>query len=75
MMAKKLHLNTSPLTGTIFAGHVLKCGNIWAANKQDVTIEALGAVIDHLRLKGTDVILEDADNTYTLTLTVKAKGE
>jgi len=46
-MAKKLHIGTSPLTGTIFAGTVLKDGMTWGAGKQDVTIEALVAVAEH----------------------------
>ena len=41
---KKLHVAASPLTGTIFCGSVLKDGRTWAANKQDVTIDALVAV-------------------------------
>jgi len=46
-MTKKLHIECSPSTGTIFAGHVLKNGTVWAKNKQDVTIEALVAAADH----------------------------
>ena len=45
-MSKKLHVAASPLTGTIYAGTVLKSG-IWGANKQDVTMEALVAVAQH----------------------------
>ena len=41
---KPIHIANSPLTNTIFAGHVLK-GNRWAAGKQDVTAEALRAEI------------------------------
>jgi hypothetical protein len=44
---KKIHIAASPLTGTIFAGHALKDGRIWAANKQDVTIDALVSVAEH----------------------------
>jgi len=40
-MTKNLHVATSPLTGTIFAGSVLKDGRTWGASKKDVTIEAL----------------------------------
>ena len=40
---KKIRIGTSPLTGTIFAGTVLKDG-MWAAGKQDVTDDALFAV-------------------------------
>ncbi|MEL4399094.1 hypothetical protein AAEJ42_02280 [Shewanella algae] len=47
-MTKKLHVGTSPLTNTIFAGGVLKDGMTWASNKQDVTIDALVAVAQHV---------------------------
>ena len=46
MMSKRLHVAASPLTGTIYAGTVLKDG-LWGANKQDVTMEALVAVAQH----------------------------
>ena len=41
---KTTHIATSPLTNRIYAGHVLKCGTSFAANKQDVTGAACGAV-------------------------------
>ena len=44
---KNLHIATSPLTGTIFCGTVLKDGRTWGANKKDMTIEALVAVAEH----------------------------
>lgn len=44
---KPIHVAASPLTGTIFAGTVLKDGRTWAAGKRDVTIEALVAVAEH----------------------------
>ena len=47
-MSKPIHVGTSPLTNTIFAGHILKDGCTWASNKQDVTIEALVAVAQHV---------------------------
>lgn len=47
-MFKKLHVGTSPLTNTIFCGTVLKDGCTWGANKQDVTVDALVAVAQHI---------------------------
>lgn len=47
-MSKKLHVGNSPLTNTIFAGSVLKDNRTWAANQQDVTIDALVAVAQHV---------------------------
>ena len=43
----KLTLGCSPLTGTIFAGKVLK-DVMWCANKVNVTDSAVGAVAEHL---------------------------
>ena len=45
---KNLHVGLSPLTNKIYAGSVLKCGTVWAANKTDVTNEAIQAVVDHI---------------------------
>lgn len=61
-MKKKLHVACSPLTGTIFAGNVLKSGDTWAANKQDVTIEALFAVAEHCVMFGKPVELSKEIN-------------
>jgi hypothetical protein len=47
-MSKKLHVATSPLSNTIFAGTVLKDGCTWSASKQEVTTDALVAVADHV---------------------------
>ena len=52
---KPIHIATSPLTSRIFAGHVLKCGTAWAANKQDVTGAACGAVCEHVMANGGTV--------------------
>ena len=46
-MKKKLHVGASPLTGTIYAGTLLKDGMTWAADRQDVTMDALVAVAQH----------------------------
>ena len=40
-MKKKLRVSASPLTGTIYAGTLLKDGRTWATDKQDVTMDAL----------------------------------
>ena len=50
-----LHIAVSQLSNTIFAGSVLKSGNVWAANKQDVTTEALVAVAQHVVAFGKPV--------------------
>lgn len=60
-MNKKLHIGTSPLTNTIFAGGVLKDGRTWAANKQDVTIDALVAVAQHVEQFGKPVEIRNGN--------------
>jgi hypothetical protein len=69
-MKKDLHIAANPLTGTIFAGKVLRRG-IWAANKQDVTIEALVAVAQHAIHFGAPVVVSEADGTPKYRITVE----
>ena len=56
-IGKKLHVATSPLSNTIFAGTILKDGRTWSASKQDVTTEALVAVAEHVLNFGEPVII------------------
>lgn len=56
-MSKPLHVGTSPLTNRIYAGNVLKDGRSWAANKQDVTGSACGAVAEHVLTNGEPVVV------------------
>jgi hypothetical protein len=62
-MDKKIHVGCSPLTGTIFAGRILKDGRTWASGKEDVTIEALTAVAQHVEQFGEPVEISLADGT------------
>lgn len=71
MSKRPLHVAISPLTGTIFAGHVLKGGGVWAANKQDVTIEALVAVAQHVEKFGAPVVISRENGTPEYEITVK----
>ena len=59
-MKNKLRIAVSPLTNTIFAGKTLKDG-VWAAGKQDVTMECLNAVAAHVKAFGEPVKVTDAD--------------
>ena len=70
----KLHISSSPLTGTIFAGKVLKDGRTWGSNKQDVTIEALVAVAEHALKFGKPIEITKADGTPEYRITVKKLG-
>ena len=66
-----LHIGTSPLSGTIFAGKVLKASGIWSANKQDVTIEALVAVAEHALIFGKPVVISNPDGSPLYKITVE----
>ena len=67
---KKLHIAASPLTGTIFAGTVLKSGT-WAAGKQDLTIEALVAVAEHGLMFGRPIEIRTPDGKPEYRITVE----
>lgn len=47
-MSKKLTLGVSPITRTVYAGSLLKCGTVWAANKTDVTQEFMGCIKEYI---------------------------
>ena len=65
---KKIKIAMSPLTGTIFAGTILKDG-MWAAGKQDVTVDALVAVAQHCERFGQPVeITCDGKIEYRITV-------
>lgn len=68
---KNIHIATSPLTGTIFCGNVLKDGRTWAANKQDKTIEALVAVAEHVIKFGEPVEISRPDGTLEYRIVVE----
>lgn len=73
-MNKKLHIAVSPLTGTIFAGRVLKSG-LWGADKQDVTIDALVAVAEHSLKFGKPIEITDSEGKPEYRITVEQIGE
>ena len=70
-MSKSLHVAASPLTGTIFAGSVLKDGRTWGKNKKDVTIEALVAVAEHALKFGKPVEISQPDGAPVYRITVE----
>ena len=71
MRNRKLHVATSQLTGTIFAGTVLRDGRTWGANKTDVTIDALVAVAEHGQKFGKPIEISRADGTPEYRITVE----
>ncbi len=70
MKDKTLHVAASPLSGTIFCGQVLKSG-VWAANKQDVTLEAILAVVDHATKFGRPIEISDINGNILHKITVE----
>ena len=63
---KEITIGTSPPTGTIFAGKILKSGT-WGANKQDVTNQAVKAVALHLLTVDEKVIFGIEGKRYELS--------
>lgn len=56
-MKKSIHVQKSPLTNTIYAGHLIDAGARWGANRTDVTGEACAAVAQHVLANGEPVIV------------------
>ena len=73
-MNKTLHVATSPLTNTIYAGTLLKCGRVWSSNKQDVTMDALVAVSQHVLQFGKPVVIH-ANGKPEYRITVERLNE
>lgn len=66
---KKIRVATSPLSNNIYAGTLLKDQCTWSSNKQDVTIDALVAVAQHVIAFGNPVIIT-ADGVKEFEITV-----
>ena len=56
-MKKEIHVQKSPLTNTIYAGHLINGGARWGENRTDVTGEACAAVAQHVLTNGEPVIV------------------
>ena len=68
-MKKKIRVAVSPLTNTIYAGTILKDGQTWGADKQDVTFDALVAVAEHVVEYGKPVEISLQGNLlYRITV-------
>ena len=68
---KKLKVAVSPLTNNIFAGSLLKNGRTWSADKQDVTIDCLVAVAQHVITFGSDVVIQTSEGVKEYEISVK----
>lgn len=62
---------TSPLTNTIYAGHTIKNGSMWGANKQDVTMDCLIATVEHCLNFGSTVEILNQDGKVEFEIDVK----
>ncbi|MDH2997230.1 hypothetical protein A1D22_06035 [Pasteurellaceae bacterium LFhippo2] len=67
---KEIKLGTSPLTNQIYAGYLDKSGTHWK-EKQDVTIQALCCVIEHVERFGEPVVISKQDGTPEYEIIVK----
>ena len=70
MPKNPLHIGTSPLTNRIYAGHVLKDGQTWAADKEDVTGAACAAVAQHI-IKNEDPVVVTCNGAPKYEITAK----
>jgi len=71
-MAKEIKVAASPLTGVIYAGTTIRNRTAWGAGKQDVTIDALVAVAQHVLKFGEPVIISREDGTPEFEINVTA---
>ena len=63
---KKITIGCSPLTNTIFAGHLIKDGTMWGVGKQDVTDQAVSAVAHCLLSSKTGLSFTKNGKEYML---------
>lgn len=69
-MAKEIKVAVSPMTNVIYAGTTIRNGSAWGAGKQDVTIDALVAVAQHVLKFGAPVIISKEDGTPEFEINV-----
>lgn len=69
-MAKEIKVAVSPMTGVIYAGTTIRNGTAWGAGKQDVTIDALVAVAQHVLKFGAPVVISKEDGTPEFEINV-----
>lgn len=66
-MYEKLKLGVSPLTNTVFAGHLNKKGDMWL-QKKDVTEQFLGCCLQYFEHGTENVISADGKPVAKITL-------
>ena len=70
-MSSNLMIAVSPLTNTIFAGKILKQG-LWAKGKQDVTMDCLIAVAEHVKAFGKPVEISDGEGRLLYKIIIES---
>lgn len=73
-MAREIKVAVSPLTNVIYAGTTIRGGTAWGAGKQDVTIDALVAVAQHVLKLGEPVVISKEDGTPVFEIKVTKLG-
>lgn len=68
---KQLKVACSPLTNVIYAGTTIKGGAMFGANKQDVTMDCLIAVVEHALKFGAPIEIYKQDGTVEFEIEVK----
>lgn len=65
-MNKDIHVGCSPLSGRIYAGY-LADKSTWAS-KRDVTGECCGAVVEHVGVGNTTVVLVNGKPAFEISV-------
>lgn len=74
-MSKQLRVGCSPLTNNIYAGRLCVDGHTWRDGKQDVTVDALVAVAEHVERFGQPVRLYGRADAPSYEITVRRINE
>lgn len=67
----KIKVACSPLTNVIYAGKTIKNGTMFGANKEDVTMDCLIAVVEHALKFGAPIEICTPDGKVDFEITVK----
>jgi alpha-D-ribose 1-methylphosphonate 5-triphosphate synthase subunit PhnL len=67
---KLITIGNSPITKTIYAGHLNKKGNMWL-EKQDCTIDILMATVEYCLQHGDQVITNSKTGEVEFEISVK----
>jgi hypothetical protein len=69
MSSKPIVVGMSPLTGSIYAGTLLKDQRTWSKNRNDVTNMACGAVAEHVvKMGGVVEVSLNGEPVFEITV-------